>query len=583
MHKKLATLVVTLALTIPLTVFAAPVPATRLLPKTTLVYVSVASVPQLVDSFQQTNLGRMFADPQIRPFVAGMIDAANNTISQIKERTGLSIQELAKLPQGEITFALLPRNLNAPDPNGLDIVALADCGDSIIAARKLADKIRGAFEDAGYTVRADTIGGVPVSLFDYGNANTSWVLFERDNTMVVCANTELAKQIIERWTQGSDDCLAENSKFTAVMDRCRGTKGEEPQITAYVDPIGIVKATSVGNPGAQIMLAFLPALGLDGLKAAGASVVLATEDFDGITNAHLLLDSPRSGVLDLIALGSGDDLPPVWIPSDVASYMTLHWDLQQTFDRGTKLGDSFSGQGTTAARINDWAMRMLGVDFEHDLLPQLTGRFVHTSWFQRPVKLGVGGQTLAGVQLIDPKAFRETFDKIVTKFSGSVEKKSFSGTAYYKMAGDRPADDPRPQPCFAMLDDCVLISDRPAVMEHILSRRDESDNLAVALDYKLIASKIARQPGGAKPGLLSFTRPDQSWKYMYDLATSDTTRSTLRDRSAGNQVLGALNQGLEKNPLPPWEVIARYLAPEGAMMTDDDTGVHYMQFALRRK
>ncbi len=44
---------------------AARVPATKLLPKKTLAYLRVADVPQLVEAFQQTNLGRMLADPQI--------------------------------------------------------------------------------------------------------------------------------------------------------------------------------------------------------------------------------------------------------------------------------------------------------------------------------------------------------------------------------------------------------------------------------------------------------------------------------------------------------------------------------------
>ncbi len=564
---------------------AAPLPAIKLLPKNTLVYANVASVPELVDSFQQTNLGRMFADPQIRPFVSGLIDAANNTLTQIKERTGLSIQELARLPQGEITFAMLPRDPTAPNPNGLDMVFLMDCGDSIVAARKLADKIRAAFEDAGYRFHEETVGGVTVSVYEYGNGDSSpWVLFERDNTMAVCANLAVVKQIVDRWTQGGDDCLAENPQFGAVMNRCRGTKDEEPQITAFVDPIGIFKATTAGNPAAQIAAAFMPALGLNGLKAVGASIVLATEDFDGITNLHMLLDNPRAGILDLIAIGSGDDTPPAWIPADVASYMSLHWDLQQTFDRGTKLGDTFSGDGTTAKRINDRVLRTLGIDVEHDLLPALSGRFIHTTWFERPVRLGVGGQTLVGAQLNDPKAFHETFDKIVQRFGAGIDKKTYSGVVYYKQAGERPADDARPQPCFALMNDWVLVSDRPSVMEHILAHRDDSsNNLATALDYKLIASRIGRQSGGAKPGMLSFSRPDLSWKYMYDLAASENTRNTLRDRSANNPVLGALNQGLEKNPLPPWEAIAKYLAPEGAMLTDDDTGVHYMQFALRRK
>jgi hypothetical protein len=40
---------------------------------------------------------------------------------------------------------------------------------------------------------------------------------------------------------------------------------------------------------------------------------------------------------------------------------------------------------------------------------------------------------------------------------------------------------------------------------------------------------------------------------------------------------------LEQHPLPPFEVLQRYLAPGGTVVVDDDTGLHYTDFSLRRK
>ena len=135
-----------------------------------------------------------------------------------------------------------------------------------------------------------------------------------------------------------------------------------------------------------------------------------------------------------------------------------------------------------------------------------------------------------------------------------------------------------------MFNDWVVLTDRTGILEHVLSNRDETENnLASALDYKLIASKIAQQPGGDKPAILSFNRAEAGWKYLYDLATSDKALKALHDRAGSNPFFTALNDGLDQNPLPSWDVIAKYLAPEGAVVTDDDTGIHYMAFALRRK
>jgi hypothetical protein len=581
-RRLLASLCIVVALLPAAVTRAEHVASEKLLPKNTLLFAHISSVPDTIAAFNETNLGRMVHDPQVQPFMKGVLETANKMISQVKDRTGMSIEDLAKLPQGEATFAILPR-----DPmrtTGVEFVAILDCGDSIIAARKVSDKVRASLEQGGFRLRQETIEGFPVSIYQYGNdEGSSFAIVERDNTMVLCTSYDLTRQFLSHWTEGTDDCLAENGDFVAAMDRCRGTKDESPQITFFVDPISIVRETSRGNAGAQIMLAMLPAIGLDSFLGVGGSLVLATEDFDTILQIHVLLGS-RSGVLDLIALDAGDDTPPPWMPADVASYMSIHWNFQDFYAKGTKLADSFAGEGTTANRVNDRATRMLGVDFQHDLLPSLTGRLLHISWFERPVRLGVGANTMVAVQINDPKAFAPVFDKIVSHFGTKIEKKTYAGLPYYRMAGERGPDDIQPRPCFAMLDDWLLIADRPAIMEHILVRRDDgSDRLASELEYKLIASKLGRQPGGKTPGLLNFTRPEESWKYMYDLASSNKTRDSLRNMGQTNPALQALNQGLDQNPLPPWSAIEKYLAPSGAMMVNDDAGVHYMQFSLKRK
>jgi len=69
----------------------------KLLPKSTLLFAHVSSVPDTIAAFNETNLGRMFHDPQIRPFMNGVLDTANKMLSQVKDRTGMSIEDLAKL------------------------------------------------------------------------------------------------------------------------------------------------------------------------------------------------------------------------------------------------------------------------------------------------------------------------------------------------------------------------------------------------------------------------------------------------------------------------------------------------------
>jgi hypothetical protein len=72
-------------------------------------------------------------------------------------------------------------------------------------------------------------------------------------------------------------------------------------------------------------------------------------------------------------------------------------------------------------------------------------------------------------------------------------------------------------------------------------------------------------------------------RFLYDLATGENARNFLNRESDRNPVFKSLNESMKQNPLPPFEVIQNYLAPGGSMVTDDETGLHYMSFSMRRK
>jgi hypothetical protein len=40
---------------------------------------------------------------------------------------------------------------------------------------------------------------------------------------------------------------------------------------------------------------------------------------------------------------------------------------------------------------------------------------------------------------------------------------------------------------------------------------------------------------------------------------------------------------LKSKELPPFEVIAKYMAPSGAFVTEEEDGLHYTAFSLRRE
>jgi hypothetical protein len=110
-----------------------------------------------------------------------------------------------------------------------------------------------------------------------------------------------------------------------------------------------------------------------------------------------------------------------------------------------------------------------------------------------------------------------------------------------------------------------------------------ASSLADELDYKLIANKATRTAGAAQPGLLAFSRPEEGLRYLYELASAEQTRKRLAEAGEDNKFFRSIGGVLERNPLPPFSTLAKYIAPAGTAIINDDTGIHYVSFSLRRK
>jgi hypothetical protein len=345
------------------------------------------------------------------------------------------------------------------------------------------------------------------------------------------------------------------------------------------------------------------------LHGVGGSVLLADEEFDTIAHIHVLLDSPRAGIIKMVAFESGDTTPEPWVPGDVASYLTLNWDVDQTYRAAGKLYDSFFGEDMFKTEAQQRIGAPLDLDFEKDVLGAVSGRFTLITWFEKPARLN-SRSMLAGVQLKDAMVTQKKLDETLARFPDRFEKETFGRVTYYRAnvegriarpaeggrpdEGEPPAEGEgapdgrvefrRPEPCLAILGDYLIATDSQTLLrEAILTNITPARSLSEQLDYKLIASKVGRQPGGDSPAMVTFRRPEQEVRLLYDLIASETNRQRIATGAENNRFLKAVNDALEENPLPPFSVLADYLAPGGGMMTNDETGLHYMAFTLKRE
>ncbi len=388
--------------------------APKLLPKKTLAYLRVADSRELADSFMQTSMGRLGRDEKIKPLVTQLYGSAAQAFTQIQDQLGVSLDEILAIPQGEICVAVVGREAGEPA-----VILVMDVGDKLPAVHKLLDAAERQAISEGQTKRTEDVDGVQLTILD-----DKATFCDRDNTVLFSSSPGLIKEVLRIWSGAEGvDTFADNLEFTTIMRGSVGTKDERPQVTWFVDPIGLFEDLSRQNTGGQMALAMLPVLGLDGVKSAGGSFIFSTEEFDSISHMHLLLDNPRSGVLEMLAIESGDVQPEDWVPTDAASYMTINWDTQKTLSSLRKLLDQFRGEGTLSNGIKRRLSAPLGLDFEKDVLGQLDDRITHVSWFEKPARVN-SGTNLIGIKLKNAKAFESTLTQILAKAGDRGTKKT---------------------------------------------------------------------------------------------------------------------------------------------------------------
>jgi hypothetical protein len=567
-------------------VFAQRPAAPQLLPDTTMVYFRIGDAQETFAKLQETSLGRMINDPQIQPIFQHLYGSALDAYQQIQDEVGLELAELLSIPQGELCVALV-----APPQGTPTLAVMIDVKDRMAEAEKLIDR---AFEEAGFrgtNLRFERHGDTDISILGGGNGRPPLAICTRDGLVLITSDAELSKAILDVWQGKADvNTLADNRKFTTIMRQSVGTREERPQASWYVDPIGLFRSATRGNVGAAVALALLEPLGLNGLEAMGGSFILAAEEFDTITHFHLLLKHPREGVLKMLAMQPGDTKPEYWIPKEVASYTTMNWDFNTTFGELAEMYDVIRlEEGAFTEWVQQNVSNRLGADVQNEVLPELEGRVTLLSWIQRPIRLN-SEATALGLQLRSGERFRPILEKIVEHFPEQVSKENIGTFSYYRLS---PLQESRnefeeemiraPEPCLLLMDDYLILSNSRKLLERIIETRGRSgSSLADDLEYKLVASKIQRHSGGREPGLASFSRPEENFRALYELATAEATQNRLNQAGESNQVVGALGGALSAHPLPPFEVISKYLAPAGSMMFSDSTGFHYISFGLRR-
>ena len=587
--------------------------APRLLPEQTLVYLRLDDAQQFRDDFANSSLGRMLDDPKMRPFSSDLFALAAELFQRVGNEIGVSLDELLAIPHGQVALAIVPTRLpedrnseqgraapkdESPEAirerierqrrlnNGFSSVLMIDAAENVDRLLSIVERIEQRMLDSGFVRREERVDKTTlVRLLPPREGRSPVEYFQRGGNLVIGLGDYTASDVLDRWMKTSRErSLADSADFAAVMGRSIGAEAEQPQITFYVDPFRIVERAIKRGGAAALVWPIVEDLGIGKIRGAGGSMFRGGETFDEVTHFHVLIDTPRDGFFGVLRPTSGETAPPDWVPADVASYTTLHWNLKATVDNLERIIDRFQGEGAFDRQAISGLKRSLDVDLREDLLATLTGRYVGLRWLEPPVTLNSQAQIYA-VQVTSAAKAEEIFGRIRAKRPNDFTPEIVGGkTVYFLRGGPRnlPSGFRQPEPCVMQLGDFFLFSDSRVLVERAI--RAASGNVARLVgepDYALVSSELGVKLDGEAPFLVTFIRGSEFIRQIYEMTKSDDARRFLRTMGENNPIAGQVYNLLERNELPPYEEFKKYFAPGGLFGYDQPTGIHVGSFTLR--
>lgn len=593
--------------------------ANRILPEETVLYLRVRSFPDLLDYMQDSSMGQMLGDERVAPLVD---DLYNNVKREYDERVkeeldGMELEQFRDLFAGELCFAVVAKRRKDPEA-----IMICDVDPESETANQILGLAKTNLEDDGKEITTEEEGEIEIEILPGGDRDIHY--FRIENTVYLSTNRDLCAEMIANINGEPLEKtrpFIDNRKYRTIMGHCRVDKDHPPILTFFVDPIELFKTATRGEPVSQMAVGVLPVLGLDGLSAIGGATLPGDDEFQAFSHLHIMMASPRKGILEAVSFKAGSYDPSAIIPNDVAVMMTTRLDIPRLYNGIKTINDTFRGEDSLENDL-ERASEEIGISIKEEIIDAFTGNLTLVTW-PNPESSEFNGVTngyLLGLN--DEETARETMEKLLDRIreedEDAIAEKSYNGIDYYYVDGIRTAmerqqerrrerweeldDEDRerrereaeitsgfaraPVPAFAVFDNQVVIADSIEFMEKFIDTyKGKNPALTDAEDYQKIRDIAKKYLDGQQPSGIMFSRPMAQlgpiWRALKGDNVKDFLEMGAEDDGEMSDFAGSMLESMKKNELPELSELEQYFTTSGGFMTDDASGIHFFIFETR--
>lgn len=629
----------------------------QLLPETTVALVKLRDFREFAEKMQASSGGQMLQSQSVEPLLDSLYQNAANQYEKVRDQVGLTLEEIRSLPSGEITLAIIaPRRkdlafvvMMETDPENEAVDKALDRGRAMLSdwdktmggdiedefndSQEDSDKFEGVEGDTGVEAELDAEENeFNIRIEKASVAGGTAYFCKHDGLFIGSSSKQELEDIFTRWSGEKIKKvrpLAENRKFITISKRCAVSNDQLPDARMYVDPIGIFKAAGRGDPGMQFAIALLPTLGLDGLLAAGGNFYVDHENYESIIHGHLLLASPKEGVLNALALKPGTYTPEPWVPVEVAQYMTTSWDVPQMMDSIKTISDKIiEGQyDQFFENVQDGLEKLkVDADLRTDFIDHLSGRVTVVRPILSGTEInGIGNTISLGISDFEP--FEATLRKFMAsetvsqwwaekeygaiKFwarsdhsiqqmeerrNGRVQRRRERAQERAKKRGEVFDENPQdgrelfrknirqPAPAFGIVGENLIISDSEEFFEMAVDAFN-GDRPLLADDENFLQNFDAMTDllGTDLPAAVFYFDSVREIEFFLKMLDQGNLMAMLENQSQNDDsgFLADVKASFDDHGIPAMDSIKEFLSVSGGCISTDESGYHILIFQER--
>jgi hypothetical protein len=598
---------------------AAVLPAEKLLPDDTLIFISAPDISKLSANFGTSPQGQFWSDPAMKPFKENFVKKfTSDLVGPLEKELGVKFADYKELAQGEMALALTQNGWDGKSDESLGFVLLLDTKDKKDKLKTTLADLKKKWTDANKELKTTKIRDIEFltlittdeeidktlnKIFPSKDADASSepkkpakkieITVGQSESLLIVGNTiKPIEKILARQAGGLVPALADHPVYQA--NRAALFNGADAFGWINLKPLIELMVKAAGNSESTNPLApkpdkLLTAFGLNGLNSAALSYRTSN---DGAM-IHFFLGVPegeRRGIVKLLAADSKDAAPLPFVPADAVKFSRWRLDLQKSWNGlEAMLTDAMPAVTGAFKMIFDYAGKDQDPNF--DLRKELIGNFGDDLVsFQRAPKSSTlqdlsSPPSLFLLSSANPEKLANAFKVGVSSLGGQkgpeFKEREFLGRKVYTVGSPAPVAAGRPSKDlqFAASGGYLAISSDVGMLEEYLR---SSDIKPKPLSQIPNLAENAQKVGGMTMGLFGYENQAEQVRSVLDTAKKDPS---MADLFSSGPLTGSLSDGKKLKEwcdfslLPPYEAISKYFYYSVYAGSFDATGFNLKFFA----